>query len=883
MKYRKKILLIFLAFAMVSLQLMAPLTTNANEVTEMDESLDPSETIEFELEEVEVDSDDASSDFEDNLYDGEQELDDEYLGFEEVMLDLESVESSDETNNQPQSAIAEDVPELMFADDMLLDIEEDEIFEPIDAFSRSATPGAVGSGLVQFVLEPVASTLPAGVTMAQARAAAFSASTMVHPLYAGETTNSVATGINGRFGRDAIYLGTSANGNRFRVMIAGFVGYVDRTGPRNACGNNQPCRITVPINNVNRTFEVRMNAIFVPFGNYPSTGTETVRSTSHYVNRNGELYRYLTNNVTSSGGFVRFLTGPAPSWMSQDTRYYSYDGVYFYRNPRNIRIDGRGAVNETPRFNYFQYLSFRSSSTVTATQLNNFLTNQSLHGINTSTSVMRNQGNAFINAQNRYGTNALLMYSKAMLESAGGTSAIARNNNNLFGLGAFDATPGTSAWDFATPAASVNDLANGWLSRGYLWSGDWRYEGPHVGHKGSGINVRYATDPYWGEKIAGWAFRIDRTRPANSRDTNREQFAIRRNTSAVAVENSAGTTLYTANSRQASYFPFLVTGTSGDRLRILTDPAIVNGTVNRTALFNRTNAVGFIPNTNVWRVGASSPNPGDTPPSTDYEISGMVQTGVTRRNTAFRQGPGSKYDLIRTVNGSTNVRITGKTGIWFRVIVDGTTGFMRQSAVARTRQSAVVATNNAHVRAGRGTSHRSLTRVSRGQRVTVARRSAHWSRITVNGHTGWIRNRDLHTDNAMRPGRTTVNNVAIHTRPRANATIRRRLPRHTRLMIVQRTTDGWSQIRIRHSGGTLHGWVRTNQIERSVQTRQLVQNGVLRSGPGTNFSNLRTIPRNTTVTIRARVGSWYYVYVTINGRRHTGWQHQNNLQRLTLP
>ena len=38
---------------------------------------------------------------------------------------------------------------------------------------------------------------------------------------------------------------------------------------------------------------------------------------------------------------------------------------------------------------------------------------------------------------------------------------------------------------------------------------DWRYMGSHVGNKGSGMNVRYASDPFWGEKIAGWYYRFD--------------------------------------------------------------------------------------------------------------------------------------------------------------------------------------------------------------------------------------------------------------------------------------------------------------------------------------------------------------------------------------
>jgi len=872
MKLVNKALKLFLALLMVGVSLATPLTVYGEE-TDPYESYAPFEDdLDGYLDDLD---DDFDIDIIGNLddYDLDENFDDDT---HHAQVDYYNARS-----DQPIPAIEGYVPEMFFVDDMLLDIEEDEIFESIMPLTERT--GGVGSGLVQFVLEPVQSSLPSGVTMAQARAAAFNARTVYHPLFAtaGAGNNNTATSVNGRYGRDALFLGTSANGNRYRVLIAGFEGYVNRVGHRRT--------ITVPVNGTNRTFDVTANAVFVPFGNYPSAGSGNVQSVSHYVNRNGELFRYLTNNASTSGGFIRFLTGPAPSWMSQNVRYYSFDGVYFYRNPRNIRVNGSGAVNaNNPFFNYFQYLSFRAPSTVTAAQLNTFLNNSnnnaSWHSINTSNSVMRNQGNAFINAQNRYGINALLMYAKAMHESAGGTSSIALNNNNLFGQGAVDATPGASAWHFDTPAASISNLADGWLSRGYLWPSDWRYEGPHVGHKGSGMNRRYATDPYWGQKIAGWAFRIDRSRPANSRDINREQIAVRRNTSSVNVANASGTTLYTANPRQGRYFPFLVTGTaSNNRLRITTDSAIVNGVPNRTARFDRSTAVGYIPNTNVWLTGATQPGQGSPPPITNHEITSMSQTGVTRRTATFRTEPSSNSTLIRNVNGSTNVRITGRTGSWYRVVVDETTGFIRQNAVARTRQDAVVATDNAHIRAGRGTNYTSLTRVPRGQRLTISRRTANWSRVTIGGQTGWIRNRDLHTENAMRPGRTTTNNVTVHSSPRADATIRHTLPNNTSLVIMQRTTDGWSQIRIQHEGGTMHGWVRTNQIERRNMTRRTARDGALRSGPGSGYQRLRTVPRNINVTIRSRVGNWYHVHYEVGGRRQYGWISRTRLLPLQLP
>ncbi len=46
--------------------------------------------------------------------------------------------------------------------------------------------------------------------------------------------------------------------------------------------------------------------------------------------------------------------------------------------------------------------------------------------------------------------------------------------------------------------------------RGYLDINDARFFGSHLGNKGSGFNVKYASDPYWGLKIAALAYQVDK-------------------------------------------------------------------------------------------------------------------------------------------------------------------------------------------------------------------------------------------------------------------------------------------------------------------------------------------------------------------------------------
>ena len=806
------------------------------------------------------------------------------------------------TNDEPIPAVEGYVPEMLFHDDFLIENPETEIFQSISATNF---PTGVASGLVQLVLEPIASTLPAGVTHAQARAAAFNSIHVYHDLFTTSAATSSATGVNGMFGRDLLFLGQT--GNRFRVMQGGFVGYVPLVGRRHT--------ITVSVNGVHRTFDVNANAEFIPFGAYPAISAGSVLTTSHYVNRNGELFRYLTNNVTTSGGFTRFLTGPAPSWMTQNVRYYSYDGVYFYRNPRNIRENGSGAVNANqPFFNYFQYLSFRSHSTVTAAELDNFLINQALHGINTSTSVMRNQGSAFIAAQNRYGINALLMYAKAMHESAGGTSSIARNNNNLFGLGAFDATPGQSASRFATPADSVSDLANGWLSRGYLWPEDWRYAGPHAGHKGSGMNVRYATDPYWGQKIAGWAFRIDRSRQASTRDFNHEQIGIRQTTATIAIQNTAGATLYTANRHGFRFFPFLITGSgTNNRLRVQTDPALVNGMPNRTALYDRVNSQGYIPNNSIWLTGASTPsapvanNPGGNSPGGNNP-GGNNNVMVTTASANFRQGPGSTYDLISVIPAGESVTLlaVSANGIWSQVRFNNVTGWIGTEFLGVNTQPPVTqppttappgttvtgaTTTAVNLRRGSGTTYSVIRVLPSGTSVTVLGTNANgtWSQVRAGNDTGWVSSEFLNVTNntpgttqppANTPAATGTTTTAVNLRRGSGTTysIIRVLPNGTSVTVLGTNANGtWTQVR----AGNDTGWVSSEFLNTGTSTPGTTQPPAntpaatgttttavnLRRGSATTYSVIRVLPNGTSVTVLGTNGAW----TQVRAGNDTGW------------
>lgn len=279
---------------------------------------------------------------------------------------------------------------------------------------------------------------------------------------------------NGNYGADAAYLGTDASGN-IRFMLAGVTGTVKKS-------------------------EVQVL-------DYSEIGDNV----SYYQVSGGKLIHYISYNLNQKPK-SSINNGPAPSYLNEGTKYYSYDGHYFYKDYKTMLSDyqsganGASAVNSGNAFyNYFQFLDMNSSTNYSGDELNNILNDK----ISSSDSKLLNTGTLFVKYQNQYGVNALLSLGIAVNESAWGTSRICMTKNNLFGLNAYDQTPGQSADYFASAEDCIREFMSDWMSDGYLGSSDWRNHGELLGNKSEGINVSYASDPYWGEKAAAIAWELD--------------------------------------------------------------------------------------------------------------------------------------------------------------------------------------------------------------------------------------------------------------------------------------------------------------------------------------------------------------------------------------
>ena len=196
----------------------------------------------------------------------------------------------------------------------------------------------------------------------------------------------------------------------------------------------------------------------------------------YYESDGHRFYHYVAQNASI----------PVASHLSDmevGKKYYSADGLHF-----------DGFKLENP----FLFKDLTEATNYSAEDLDKVF---SLLNINNS--LLENKGATFKEAEEHYHINALYLLAHSALESDWGRSKIAKDKNNFFGITAYDTTPYLSAKTFDDVDKGILG-ASKWIKENYIDRGR-----TFLGNKSSGMNVEYASDPYWGEKIASVMMKIN--------------------------------------------------------------------------------------------------------------------------------------------------------------------------------------------------------------------------------------------------------------------------------------------------------------------------------------------------------------------------------------
>lgn len=246
---------------------------------------------------------------------------------------------------------------------------------------------------------------------------------------------------------------------------------------------------------------------------------------SYYEVVDDELIHRIAYNLKTSDFQSIGAIDLAPDYLSEGVRYYSYDNHYFYTDYIQMTDDLRNhtfenAVNENnPYYNYYQYISFRTKTNYTAEELNSYITSKT-----SSSSAIYNAGQDFIDAQESVYVNAAMELAFAIHESGWGNSAIAKGKNNLFGINAYDSDPYNSATTFDTIQDCIEYHVQYFLGSRYFDPSYYVSFGTNFGNKYQGMNYKYASDAFWGEKIAKHYYQLDKA--LGFKDRNAYQIAL---------------------------------------------------------------------------------------------------------------------------------------------------------------------------------------------------------------------------------------------------------------------------------------------------------------------------------------------------------------------
>lgn len=373
---------------------------------------------------------------------------------------------------------------------------------------------------------------------------------------------------------------------------------------------------------------------------------ETAAGTSRYQVREGKLYHQIKTDQNHDLYGAEIFLGEAPDYLQDEQSYYSYDGHYFY--PINEGCEGfhqmiddlkagtfTHSINAAqPFYQYFQYLSHRSTTSYSAADIEKYFSdtlhiNHSLnsyrsigisrHAILTQ-SLLKDSGSAFLFYQDRYGANALMMLSLAMNESAAGRSYLAYTRNNLFGHAAFDSAVEENASRYQSVSASIRSHALHYIHESYANPDSTSWHGAHFGNKASGMNVTYASDPYWGEKAAQYYERIDAA--LGGRDKNAQALGVITKTEVKFYEkpNTDSEVRYTNG--KLTDFPVLILAESDDFYQIQSDQAADEQDYD----FDRD--VVYVAKQDVKRINDAAP----APKQQRYEITFDAQAGRFDQN-----------------------------------------------------------------------------------------------------------------------------------------------------------------------------------------------------------------------------------------------------------
>ncbi len=377
------------------------------------------------------------------------------------------------------------------------------------------------------------------------------------------TSDGTEGTINGCYGVDAAYLYTDDEGRYATFSLSGVTAQTDLENVT-----------VIPLQNV-----------------YVNLSMFTVQ--------NGILYHMIKGEMDDDYFGYIVSHGTAPEYLEEGKAYYSYDDHYFYGDDKLYEMldDYRNGIRdasvnpEDPWYDWYQFVSHRTISHVTKEEVTAYLNEQmglrgpidtfidndkdGIHDV-LNESQLYGMEDTFFQCQYEFGANALMMLAISQMESSSGRSSLSFTRNNLFAHAAYDSEEEAELGRYGDIRTSIYSHAKYYLSGSYLSPMKEQYNGGFFGNLSAGMNVRYSSDPYWGEKAAAAYRALDEA--LGSKDNKNYQLGIRivEDETIVYTDPSTETPLYTTGEMPDMAFVILdeVSNSDGEWYKIQSDATL---------------------------------------------------------------------------------------------------------------------------------------------------------------------------------------------------------------------------------------------------------------------------------------------------------------------
>ena len=149
----------------------------------------------------------------------------------------------------------------------------------------------------------------------------------------------------------------------------------------------------------------------------------------------------------------------------------------------------------------------------------------------------------------------------------------------------------------------------------------------------------------------------------------------------------------------------------------------------------------------------SSTKPSTGSSSSNESTSNTTSTMYTTDRLNLRKGAGTSYSVITTLDKGVAVTVHSSSNGWSKVSVNGMSGYVSSNYLSSTKPSTgssssnestsnststMYTTDRLNLRKGAGTSYSVITTLDKGIAVTVHSSSNGWSKVSVNGMTGYV-------------------------------------------------------------------------------------------------------------------------------------------------